>query len=396
MVSALQAVGVGIVGPTAASGWTAVWLPDAERLLPLGDVVSIEEDDDGYLALGVHAGGQSRVWAWPYDPEGRPTSEVEDAARSLCEVFERPNRERELASLLLDAPEAEDIASSLDMVFDLPQLDDPAPERSIAVTRADTTSARMAARILAGDMGRTGFAVLDGGWSVIRPLDAPHLHATVALTLAAGSDTRHPALSLWRGPGTSSGFLLALDTDTVSTVTWNTQWRDLDNEGWERRDAVASALAQHLGSGDDELTELRTLVRARTWHGDPLARLAFLLGLPSAILALLDEHDDAPRLDLVKPASTWRVVWEAAMEIQREPWITARWLQLTIAVAAIVIGLVGLAAAGMGYAVIATDGAFVEQDGVDAGDWLFTVMMTVFAPLNLWCAVQLIRRGTFF
>lgn len=280
MVSALQAVGVGIVGPTAASGWTAVWLPDAERLLPLGDVVSIEEDDDGYLALGVHAGGQSRVWAWPYDPEGRPTSEVEDAARSLCEVFERPNRERELASLLLDAPEAEDIASSLDMVFDLPQLDDPAPERSIAVTRADTTSARMAARILAGDMGRTGFAVLDGGWSVIRPLDAPHLHATVALTLAAGSDTRHPALSLWRGPGTSSGFLLALDTDTVSTVTWNTQWRDLDNEGWERRDAVASALAQHLGSGDDELTELRTLVRARTWHGDPLARLAFLLGLP--------------------------------------------------------------------------------------------------------------------
>lgn len=397
VVSALQADGVGIVGPTAASGWTAVWLPDAERVLPLGDVVSIEEDDDGDLTLGVHASGRSHVWTWSCDPEDRSPSEVQDASRSLCEVFGRPERERELADLLQDVPGAEDVASSLDLVLGLPALDEPAHERAVALTRADRTAAHVAARVLAGEIGRTGFVTLEHGWSAIRPLDAADAHEMVTPTLAAGADGRHrAALSLWRGPGGTSGFLIALGPDEVSAVAWNTDWRDLGTEGWEHRDAVATTLAEHVGTGDVDVAELRALVRARTWNGDPLAHLAFLLGLPRTALAILDDHDNAPALELVEPASMWRVVWDAAKETNREPRITARWLQLTIAVAAILIGLVGLAAAATGYAVIATDGAFVDQDGVDARDWAFTVMFTVAGPLNLWCAVQLIRRGTFF
>lgn len=57
--------------------------------------------------------------------------------------------------------------------------------------------------------------------------------------------------------------------------------------------------------------------------------------------------------------------------------------------------MAALAIALIGWAVVATDGTFVDEDGVTTSDVALTVVLTLVVPLNLWSAVQLIRRGTF-
>ena len=396
LVSVLRDAEAGAVGPTAASGWTVAWAPDVRPALALGDVVAID-DDDPAVTLHVAVAGEIRTWAWNLELDDPPPAEARDAARALCQAFDRPEQMATLAALLEGIGYSDDVIASLEAVLDLPDMEEPNPLRAVTVQRGDQPAACVAARVAAREMGPTALTTLGGEWTLVRSTDGPAAQRILASALAEGSSPRRSAvLHLWRGSEGSAGFALLRGFDVEATAQWNADWEHLDHARWQQRDAFAAALARHLGGENVDLTALRALLQARTWSGDPLAELVMLLGVPPAILAVLDEHDNAPALEPVRPASLGRIVWEAARDTESEPWIRPRWLQLTLAGLAIPIAVVALGFAAIGWAAIATDGTFVDQNGMSASDVASTVLLTFAAPLNLWSAVQLIRRGTFY
>lgn len=291
---------------------------------------------------------------------------------------------------------ADDIIDNLRELLDLPDLWGPVPLNEVTLQRGDLAAARLASRIATREIGATGLALLSDGWSAMRAHGGPGAQARLTMAVAAASPRRRSTvLALWRGDGDAAGFKLWRGTDLVSKGRWNTGWHYLEDDDRQAQDADAQAFAEQAGDREIDMASLRALLRARTRSSDPLAELTALLGVPAEALDVLDERADAPPLELLEPAGLVRLVWEEVKDTEAGPWISARWLQITIAVLATVIAVGAAGAAAVGYAVLATDGAFVDQTGVSAGDWVFTVVVTLAVPMNLWCAVQLIRRGTF-
>jgi len=395
VVSALEPDSVGTVGPTSSAGWTAAWSPDVAPLSGLGDTVVIDENDDGGVRLRVDTDGITHVWEQYVSGGERP--DPHDAARALCDVFGRADRLAEVRSALDDADAscADDIVARLDEILDLPELWGPDRLREITAQRGDPTMARLAARLAARENGPTDLASLEDTWTALRATGGRAAQDVLAVMVAAGSSKRRSlVLTLWRGSDAAAGFELLRGSDVIAEARWNTGWRDPAGEDPESRDAEAKVLAQQVGDNDVDLVALRSLMRARSRRPDPLAELFALLDLPVARLALLDEQPDAAEWEAVKPAARLRLVWEYAKEIAVEPLVEARWLQVMIAVILTVVTLFGLAAAVVGYGALITNGALIDQEGVTAGDVAVTILVTLAIPLNSWCAVRLVRRGT--
>ena len=395
VVSALEPDSVGTVGPTSSAGWTAAWSPDVAPLSGLGDTVVIDENDDGGVRLRVDTDGITHVWEQYVSGGERP--DPHDAARALCDVFGRADRLAEVRSALDDADAscADDIVARLDEILDLPELWGPDRLREITAQRGDPTMARLAARLAARENGPTDLASLEDTWTALRATGGRAAQDVLAVMVAAGSSKRRSlVLTLWRGSDAAAGFELLRGSDVIAEARWNTGWRDPAGEDPESRDAEAKVLAQQVGDNDVDLVALRSLMRARSRRPDPLAELFALLDLPVALLALLDEQPDAAEWEAVKPAARLRLVWEYAKEIAVEPLVEARWLQVMIAVILTVVTLFGLAAAVVGYGALITNGALIDQEGVTAGDVAVTILVTLAIPLNSWCAVRLVRRGT--
>lgn len=384
VVAALRDDGVGTVSPTSASGWTAAWLAALDSIRPLGDHFAVDGAEEDRITLHLRLDNRSSIWTLEIDDADGDSSVCNAAAQALGELLDEPHPQQ-IRRALGAARDADELVDNLLEGRDLPDPWGPATRRAVTLHRGNPASARIAARIAAGGSGTTGLARLTGGWSVIR--SDPHF-GDLPLTVPTVSPGRR-ALGLWRGEGEAAGFELLDRTGTIAEGRWNTGWRDLEADGWQSRDAAAWALVQAFGDGDGDanLIAVRTLVRARRWHGDPLAELVALLSIPGDAVGVLDGREGAPELRPMTPAPTWRLVWEAMRD---GPWVTARWLRISLASYALVVGLVALSCAAVKYAALANDVETATSDVV------FAILFTVVAPLNLWCGVQIIRRGTFF
>lgn len=381
VVAALREDGAGTVSPTSASGWTAAWIAALDSIRPLGDHFAVDGAEKDRITLHLRLDNRSSIWTLDGDTDD-DSSVCNAAAQALGELFDEPHPQQ-IRRALGAARDADELVDNLLEGRDLPDPWGPATRRAVTVHRGNPASARLAARLAAGEWGPTGLARLSGGWSVIRSDPAPGI---LPLPIPTGSP-RRLAMALWRGEGDAAGFELLDRIGTIAQGRWNTGWSDLEADGWQRRDAAAGALVQAFGDGDTDLIAVRALVRAQRWPGDPLAELVALLSIPGDAVGVLDSREGAPELRPVTPAPTWRLVWEAMRD---GPWITARWLRISLASYALVIGLVALSCAAVKYAALA--------NGVETAtsDVVFAILFTVAAPLNLWCGVQIIRRGTFF
>ena len=393
VVSALGDRG-GVVSPTSASGWTAAWIDDPTPLPALGDGFAIEGDENT-LTLQVVADRRSGSWTWNVDDTDVAVPVLAEAARALGAVVARTDTDTdtdtELRHALAGAECADELIDDLVRRHHLPHPWGPVPRRAVTLQRGDPAAARLAARIVARDVGSIGLAALPGGWSVIRAEAGPDAQGAVTMSVAAGlSSRRGTVLALWRGEGGAAGFEVASGDGVAAEGRWNTGWRDLGADRREARDAAAQVLAQAAGGSAVNLVALRALLRSRTWNGDPLAELVALLEVPDTAVRVLDGSAGDPGLRTMKPAPLWRLVWEAIRDRGSGPWITTRWLRNVIAGYAFLAALVALGAAAAKYAAVATGDAFLDHDGV------FAIVFTVAVPLNLWCAVQMFRRGTFF
>lgn len=195
-------------------------------------------------------------------------------------------------------------------------------------------------------------------------------------------------LALWRGSGDAAGFSLFHGRDIVAGATWNTGWRYIES-GTEQADEAARVLIDQFADGDTNIVALRSLLRAAVRHSDPLVELTSLLNIPSEILAVLDAPSplaSTQRLARLSPVRTW---WEIARaEAAKEP-STPRWLRALWAGATVLAAIVCLGMTALGIAVVATDGAVVDDHSATASDW---VSIPVFALLTLLLTVIAMRR----
>jgi hypothetical protein len=351
------------VGPTSATGLTAVWCSGDEPVRALGgvDLVAVwDEPEQGHVVLHLRCDGREEDRVWPLEVAGPaavpPTSRtVVDALRQVLGDPVAP-----VHDAFADVRSAEGLTTLLEEHFALPVLD-PVRRRAVTLHRGRHADARIAGRIAAG-AGGVGVTDLGGRWTALHA-DHPASQQLVTLSAAAAGRRRSLVLQLWRGDGKAAGFDLVLRDRSVAQVGWDDGWRRPADEGWQTRDEIAGVLAHHVG-GDVDVPALRALLRARTRATDPLARLVALLGLPPEALDVLDGTTSAPDADRVQHAGWWRVVWE---ESRAE---AAAGLRRTQLWALVVTGVLSTAVLVFALALVATDGALVDHPGATVVDWL--------------------------
>ncbi|WP_418274931.1 hypothetical protein ACNHYB_08585 [Isoptericola jiangsuensis] len=393
VVSALGPVDAD-VGPTSATGLTAVWCTGDEPIRALTGAVDLvavwDEPDEGHVVLHLSRDGVDRDAVWPLhlsaDPQPPSTRARDDLSTDLCAFFgvdARPG----LAPAMADVRRAEHLTDLLEEHFEVPVLD-PVRTRAVTVHRGHPSDSRIAARLTAG--GGSGVEITPVGerWTVLDAGD-PGVQQVVTLATAAAGSRRAVVLQLWRGDGAAAGFELVHRDHVIAQGSWDDGWRRSADEDWPARDAVAEVLARRVG-GEVDLPALRALLRARTRTGDPLARLVEVLGIPAATLDVLDGTSTAPA-EVAEPAGPWRVLWdESRRGADSGLPIGPRWVQLTVAALA---GLVSLVLLVLGVGVVATDGALLDHAGVTASDWLILPVAGVGVAASALAAHRLVRRG---
>jgi hypothetical protein len=370
--------------PQIAAGWTSAWLDDegASQLQGLGDFVSLSEQDVG-LAVRVAAQGITLESTLTAEHAASRAAEV---AVALSQLFGAPNREADVLRVLDGAHGSEEVlAEELAGILELPQLWEERPHRSAVAHRGDPQAAQMAGRIA----GPSYLTRIDPDWTVLSKADHPADYFPLATAAAvAGAKRRSVVLALWRGSGDAAGFSLFHGRDIVAGAIWNTGWRYIES-GTEQADEAARILVDQIADGEANIVALRSLLRVAVRHSDPLVELTSLLNIPSEILAVLDAPAplaSTQRLARLSPVRTW---WEIAKAAAAKEPSTPRWLRALWAGATVLVAIVCLGMTALGIAVVATDGAVVDDQSATARDWVF---IPVFALLTLLLTVIAIRR----
>jgi len=381
--------GLDEVGPTSASGLTAVW---CETLGPLESLATLLAVDEGFdeergerAWMRVDVDGASRTWDWSEVPA--TDTELLAATRALCRILGRPKNPGGLQERLDLAIADQQLVEALGVEFDLPELGPASARRAVVLHRGDPADARLAARVVAREIGPVDVTELDGLWTVLRtedPLDADHL----MIGLAEGSSRRSMTLGLWRGTGDACGASTVRRFERTEAI-WGAGWWTPGGPDLEARAAGVRGLAAEAGVEVDP-EGLRELVAAGH-DRDPLAGLVALLGLPRESLAVLDDRTEAPLLERVEPASWWRATWDFALSAEFVPDLSRGW-RLTGIVAVLVATFVILALTAFSVGVLATDGAAADQEGVRVGDWIFTGVCALLLAVYLGLSVVMIRR----
>lgn len=380
----------------------------------MGDVVALDEVDDWFhhLILRVDTADGSRRWAWSADEDDDDGIEVDVLPRSalaevglaVAQAFDQPELVGAITDVLTEASDVDAVTAGLHLVLGLPQLEPPEPNRGITLFRGDRSGARLAARIAARHAGTTRLTGLDDRWTSLQT-GASANQRVLTHGIAATAERRDVVLELWRGAGHAAGFLLAHRGYAIAYGSWNTGWRNLDEDAWQERDAQADALARRLDREAGDTSGLRALLRAQSWSRDPLADLVSLLGVPPEALTRLDGSPDLDQGELIEGMSAWhamlapgRDAWHEMLAAGRDAWVPpaplAPWVWDVLLVTALLSFFVELPAAALGWAAIATDGAFVESDSATAADWALAVLATLSVPFSVWLTVWLVRRAS--
>lgn len=201
------------------------------------------------------------------------------------------------------------------------------------------------------------------GWTLLVPAD-PDIE--LAARRSAGLSTvvsRRVTLTLWRHLD-QFGYWMCRRGVVVDSQVWNLPWKLLSDVA-EREHGDAAMLARETGQADNTVL-VRALLRRVGDPDDLLAELIRLLRLPDAIPELLAGRaapNELPGARWVEQKSVWRVVFGPSRG-------TVRAMLIAAVASAAVFALVTL----VGVLVLASDGAFVDQQGVTADDVLGTIV----------------------
>jgi hypothetical protein len=389
----LQADSDGLVGPTATSGWTCVWL---------------EGDDlDGVDDFGFPA----YLWAYPTPSgstvelvrAGRPPERREWApssdpvamtalADALVDLFGPEDAWDALRSLLThDDLDIGSFWDRLDEVLNLPELAAPEPERCVVATRGDRAMIRMAAAIA----GPAWMLPVDTAWTVAIPAHDEDSRADVlAAAISGAAKRRERTVHIW-SHGPAVGLQIWRRGSLEVSWSWGTAWETIVGEPLQFESEVCNAIAAL--NPDLHLPSLRALLRQDRLDEAALASLLELLGLPDSIgqtVAASRAPDRIPGAELIHKATAR----QATMAAMRSDWsdrrqVRNRPLYLIYAIGSAVAALVCLAMTCLGVAVLVTDGAVVDQAGVTAEDWLFAGVAAVLTVVLIPTAIYRLRRS---
>ncbi|MGW6228863.1 hypothetical protein ACWFQT_17300 [Cellulosimicrobium cellulans] len=402
----------GRVGPTDERGWTfaevdtevdveagrepgtpaavADALARVDELVPAPWVVQLDAGSD-LLPDGVSAILAARTdpvappavitWA-PLDPSGTSTDHAMrldgDPSPVLAAVAALVGlRDASTApDLLRELEHPDDLLDTFTAVADLPATDSAAPDAVVQLVRADAAFVRAAVR-RAGAAWVRATDERTAVWTVERPPSpvpgAPDDEVREAFTDALTGEFRarstierglrpgEAMISLERAGGGVSWTLTTPGRPWVFG-SWNDTWTDLSTSGTE---GAYDVLVETFGEPRDP-NRLRALLAASTWPGDPVADLAYLLGLPSAVVEAVDDparfRHGAERVQPLGPTAPFTPAENAALAA-RAP---RRGAGKTVRdVVLLVLGVVLL---GLGAAILATDGAVVGSDGPPGWD----------------------------
>lgn len=400
----------GRVGPTDERGWTfaevdtengtatdaadaptsaAEALAQVDALVPVPWVVQLDAGSDllpegvsAILAARTDAVAPPVVVTWAPAQPGSTTDHTMrldgDPGAVLAAVGALVGlRDATTAADRLRALEhPDDLLEAFAAIADLPATDSAAPDAVVQLVRADAAFVRAAVR-------RAGTAWVRATdertvvWSAARP-EVPRFGAAdeaaqeafrsalsgefrARSTIERGLRAGEVVVSLER---TGGGVAWTLSTPGRPWVfgSWNDTWTDLSTSGPE---GAYEALVEAFGAPRDP-GRLRALLAASTWPGDPVAELAYLLGLPAALVEAVEDparfRHGAERVQPLGPTAPLTATEKAAL-VARAPQRgagSAAW--------DVVLLVLGLALLGLGAAILATDGAVVGSDGPPGWD----------------------------
>ncbi|MFD4992517.1 hypothetical protein ACFWH7_15455 [Cellulosimicrobium cellulans] len=405
----------GRVGPTDERGWTfaevdtevdveagrepgapatvADALARVDELVPAPWVVQLDAGSD-VLPDGVSAILAARTdpvappavvtWA-PLDPSGTSTDHAmrldTDPSHVLAAVAALVGLRHAATApdLLRELEHPDDLLDTFTAVADLPTTDSAAPDAVVQLVRADAAFVRAAVR-RAGAAWVRATDERTAVWTVERPPSpvpgAPDDEVREAFTAALTGEFRaRSTIERCLRPGEAMISLERAGTGVSWTLTtpgrpwvfgsWNDTWTDLSTSGTE---GAYDALVETFGEPRDP-SRLRALLAASTWPGDPVADLAYLLGLPSAVVEAVDDparfRHGAERVQPLGPTVPLTPAEKAALAARAPRRGTGK------TVRDVVLLVLGVVLLGLGAVMLATDGAVVGSDGPP--DWSVVV-----------------------
>lgn len=285
----------------------------------------------------------------------------------------------------------------LERIVDLlslpPTLVDRLPDKALVLYRGELTEAHFIAAVA----GPTWLMATESGWQVLAPAEDPdvrHPLSARAAGLAAGLSSfsrRLGTVLIWRDGQNGCGYSLWHKGHAVDLHCWNSPWESLPGTGVDDQIGDAALLAQAIGQPDQTVL-LRALLRRRAEPAELLDEFTSTAVVPTECGQLLLDQVTPGHLataQLIERTSPGRAVMTHAKaplladsSRSRRPLLNWTILALSIATA-LFCGLLTV----IGIAVLATNGAFVDESGRTAGDWWQTALAAALTAGATWSAI---------
>ena len=233
------------------------------------------------------------------------------------------------------------------------------------------------------------------GWTILEASgDDESRSIQLAAGVSAAAGRRDLVLLLWRD-GTGSGWSLWRRGEPVADWSWNARWRFVESDPLGAEAQTVRRLVKALGHPVDE-NSLRALLRSRRPGHDPLADLVALLSLPMDLLVSLDNPEQflgsTGVEDIAKTSAPIAALQGALGHFDADT--PPRWPALSTAYAIFTVLAAGFCVATtmLLIAVLATQGAMVEEAGGHRGDWVRLIAAAVLSLVLVPTAVVRMRR----
>ena len=386
------------LGPSSPTGWTAVQIESPDGMPSGAPALLVDQlDDEVELTVRDAAGEEHLVWSIdPEEPVGPSRDNLDRMIEALGRLLNLSASDRTaVAALLADRPDGEALVGALGEAVGLPDLALPAPRSAVVLARFPRAGMRATGMMAATHLGRVTFAELVAGWTCLVPEEEPE--AADALAMAVGQAMRagnivvrrRRALLLWRGDRGVCGALVVRGGEVEASMSWGSAWDEPALDGWGARDAIVDEFVQLADPAAVDLHGLRALFRSSSHTDDPLTALVARLGLPPGAIAVLDGTEGAPSRAELPPIGFWQYLWallngRGSLADGDPTW------QVVLGALAVLVAVVCALMSALSVAVLATDGAFIDQAGTTSEDWW---ALLLFLALTLMHVVA--ARGAF-
>lgn len=404
LIQLLRSRAVGCsVGPAEAGGWVVVAMepgtkPDplaaelSKSVSPLIVTTAVNPGKDRLELRAWKDGSPAAEFTWRRGGKRSPSMQgIATAIGALptglpVEPAELPPGRGEVSAVEL-------LERIVDRLRLPPTLVDRLPDKALVLYRGALTEAHFIAAVA----GPTWLMATESGWQVLVPAEDPevqHHSSARAAGLAAGLSSfsrRLGTVLIWHDGRNGCGYSLWHKGHAVDLHCWNSPWESLPGTGVDDQLGDAAALAQAIGQPDQAVL-LRALLRRRAEPAELLGEFTSIARVPTEYGQLLTGQVTPGHLAdaaLIERTSAGRAVITHA----KTPLLTdsskwghplLNWTILALSVAAALIcGLLTF----IGIAVLATNGAFLDESGRTADDWWQTAVAAALTAVATWSAI---------